>query len=354
MSHRIGVFKTERALLCLAIVCLVVALPVEAQRLKYQDDGIELWAQLSLSSQMATFNTDISSRDVDTWRNDASLRFNGEWVSDDALIYGLRVEYDSDTHKAEELQRDEIYAYFVADFGRVELGEQDGPADRLSFHAPIIGLGQIRGDFARYAGRQALLSAYDTSDAIKLIYLSPPMHGLRYGLSYAPERTANLDARRARDRTQQNHAIELGVQYQRPVGDWIGGLSGGYVTANADAITEREDINSWSFGGELKRGRFTFGSAYVWRGDSNLRSKNYDQEEINLGLLWRGRKWRAAISRARTTSSRRNYDLIGVGVLVKLNAWINWRADLVRYDELTASDGKQDATVLLAELELKI
>ena len=82
------------------------------------------------------------------------------------------------------------------------MGEQDGSADRLAFHSPIIGLGQIRGDFARYAGRQVLLSAYDTSDAIKLICLSPPICGLRCDLSYAPGRTANSDGQRVRDRTQ--------------------------------------------------------------------------------------------------------------------------------------------------------
>jgi len=342
----------------LVVACLLSATSAEAQRFKYQDDGVALWARLSISSQVARFNTDIPSRDVDTWRHDASLRFNGEWVSENALIYGLRLEYDSDSHTAEALQRDEIYAYFVADFGRVELGEQDGPADRLAFHAPIIGLGQIRGDFARYAGRQALLSAYDTSDATKLIYLSPPTGGLRYGISYSPERTANTGARRARDRTQQENAIELGVQYQQPlsgwVDGWIGGLSGGYVSANAEAMTERADIDSWSAGAELKRGRLTLGCAYVWRGDSNLRTRGYDQEEVNLGFSWRGRQWKVAMSGSRTTSSRRNYNLMGVGVWMKLTAWINGRADLVRYDESTASNGKQDATVLLAELEVKI
>jgi len=52
---------------------------------------VELWAQLSLSSQMATFNTDMPYRDVDTFRNDASLRFNGEWVSDHYSEHSMRI-----------------------------------------------------------------------------------------------------------------------------------------------------------------------------------------------------------------------------------------------------------------------
>jgi len=335
-------------------VALILAMPAEAQRLKYQNDGVEVWARLSLSSQIAMLDTNMATRDNGTWRGAGSMRFNAQWISKNALTYGLRVEYDSDTHAAEELKRDEIYLYFVGDFGRVEIGEQDGPADRLAFHAPIIGLGQIRGDFSRYVGRQALLSAYDTGDAAKFVYLSPPSHGWRFGVSYAPEQTKNLDAKRARDRTRQRNAIELGAQYQQNLGEWVGGVSGGYVTANADSATERADLDSWSIGGELRHGRFTFGSAYVWRGDSNLRTKDYDQEETNIGVSWRGRKWRTALSSSRTTSSSRNYDVLGIGVSSKLKRWINWRTDLVRYDETTASNGTQQATVLLTELELRI
>lgn len=344
----------KHIIIWLTLTALAIPMPSKAQQLNYQNDGFETWARLALSSQIAMLNTDMLTRDNGRWRSDTSLRFNAQWISKNALIYGLRIEYDADTHAAEELQRDEVYAYFVGDFGRVEIGEQDGPADRLSFHAPITGLGQIRGDFARYVGRQALLSAYDTGDATKLIYLSPPSYGWRFGASYAPKQTKNINARRSRDRTLQRNAMEIGVQYQQDLGGWIGGVSGGYVTASADSATERANINSWSIGGELRHNRFTFGTAYVWRGDSNMRTKNYDQEEINIGIGWRNKKWRTALSSSRTISSGRTYELLGIGTVVKLKSWINWRTDLVRYNETTTGNGSQQATVFLAELELRI
>jgi len=356
MNNKLTAILAKRAVTPWVIfTTLIVAMPAEAQRLKYQKDGVEVWARLSLSSQAAALDTFMTT-DEDSLRGDASLRFNAQWISAHALTYGLRIEYDSDTHTAEELQRDEIYLYFVGDFGRVEVGEQDGPADRLAFHAPITGLGQIRGDFARYVGRQALLSAYDTSDAGKLIYLSRPSQGWRFGVSYAPEYTKNLDEDRASRRTRQHNAIELGVQYQQELGGWVGGVSGGYVTADADRITERADLDSWSIGGELRYGRFTFGTAYVWRGDSNLslRTENGNQEERNVGVSCRGRKWSAALSSSQTVSSGRNYDLLGVGVSMKLTRWINWRTDFVQYDETTASGNAREANVLLSELELRI
>ncbi|MCF6217402.1 MAG: porin [Gammaproteobacteria bacterium] len=338
---------------------LLSASPVEAKRFKYSNDGFEAWARLALSSQVSALDTNMTARDSSNWNGDASLRLNLRWISDNALTYGLRVEYDSNTHTAEDLKRDEIYAYMVGSFGRVEIGEQDGPADRLAFHAPITALGQIRGDFSRYVGSQALLSAYDTSDAAKLIFLSAPMRGWRYGLSYAPEYTRNQDAIDPRDRTRQRNAMEFGVQYQQDIGEWVGGVSGGYVTGDADASTQRADLDSWSVGGELRRGRFTLGTAYVWRGDSNLRTANYDQEEINMGVSWRGRKWqgrkwRAAFSAASVTSSGRDYDLLGVGMSMEVIRNLHWRADLVQYNETSLLTGKQRATVFITELELRI
>ena len=56
MSNHMSRFRVAQGVLCLTIPALFMAAPAEAQRLKYQDDGVEWWAQLSLSSQMATFN----------------------------------------------------------------------------------------------------------------------------------------------------------------------------------------------------------------------------------------------------------------------------------------------------------
>ncbi len=185
------------------------------------------------------------------------------------------------------------------------------------------------------------------------------MRGWRYGVSYAPEHTRNQDTVDPRDRTRQRNAMEFGVQYQQDIGEWVGGLSGGYVTGDADASTQRADLDSWSVGGELRHGRFTFGTAYVWRGDSNLRTANYDQEEVNMGVSWRGRKWqgrkwRAALSAASVTSSGRDYELLGVGMSMEVIRHLHWRADLVQYNETSLLNGKQRATVFLTELELRI
>ncbi len=102
------------------------------------------------------------------------------------VIIGANVEKTNQDRETEALNTGEIYGFIASDWGRLEVGKQDGPADTLAFSAPVIALGQVRGDFSRYAGSQALLKPLDTQDSFKVIYLSPPVSGFRAGVSWSP------------------------------------------------------------------------------------------------------------------------------------------------------------------------
>ncbi|NJO34193.1 MAG: porin [Rhodospirillales bacterium] len=253
----------------------------------------------------------------------ARLILNAERVTPGGLVYGIRAELDTGNRVAEELQRDETYIYVAGEFGRLELGEQDGPADTVSYHAPVVGLGQIRGDFVRYTGTLALLSPFDTSDAPKVVYLSSPQRGLRFGLSYAPEYSSNEDNPNPRARTIQQNAFEAAVAYQTTIGDWAGGVSMAYVGAEADPITERADIDSWSVGLQFSRNELSIGGAFVSRGDSNSLTPGLDEEEVNLGLAWRADTWGLGLSASRSSSLALENRLIGLGGYYELGQfWV--------------------------------
>jgi hypothetical protein len=186
-------------------------------------------------------------------------------------------------------------------------------ADTLAFAAPLVALGQVRGEFSRYAGSQALLRALDTQDAFKVIYLSPPVAGLRGGISYSPRVRRNAAAVDSRERIDVRDAFEFGLQYQQVVGDWILGASGGFATGNANPATGRADLRSWSVGTEARRGPLRIGAAYVDRGDSNRLDRGFDQWEINGGVAWVTPDWGVATSAALTRASDRENRLIGIG-----------------------------------------
>jgi len=281
---------------------------------------------------------------------DGYLRLIGDWTSTQGWLLGADLETSS-RRTTQSLGSGVAYVYFSSELGRVEVGRQYGAANSLSFHAPDIALGQIRGDFARYAGTQALLSPFDSADSPKVIYLSPPADGFRFGVSWAPRDSANPAAPDPRDRTLQRDVVELGAQYQRPVADWVLGASGGYVSGQSDPSTQRRDIGSWSVGLDARRGPLRLGGAYVDRGDSNVFLRNFDQHEVNAGVAWVQDRWGVDVSASSSTGSAYYNRLAGAGGYFALTGHLTLRADLVAFDEHDGGLPRRRGTTLVSEIE---
>jgi hypothetical protein len=320
-----------RGVLALSLLGSVAAAPAWAIDFQAGDVNIDLI--LAASAQGATFKNGPEG-DTDSDGNFLGFaRLNFEWVSDAGRVYGLRAESQTGSRRSEALSADEIYAYFASELGRFELGRQDGAADVMSFHAPIVALGQIRGDFSEYAGINASLSPTDTRDSAKLVYLSPPVRGVRFGVSYAPEFTVNKDAGDPRRRIVQKDAVEAAVQYSQPVAsNWSLGVSASLTRGNSDPQTQRRDLSAWGTGVELRREELVIGAAYVDNGDSNDAAP-VNEREWNAGIAWRGEKWGAGFSWARNQSIPLDFTLLGVGGYYSVTEHIVLRADAVLIDE---------------------
>lgn len=302
-------------------------------RIEVQWEGIDIRLTAGAAAQAAVFEDDDPQTDSPDAKVDLFARLNAQWTSPGGIIIGVNAEQNSRRRASEVLEAGEIFGFVASDYGRIEVGLQDGPADTLAFAAPLVALGQVRGEFSRYAGTQALLRALDTQDAFKVIYLSPPVGGLRGGVSYSPKVRRNAVAVDSRDRIDVRDAFEFGLQYQQVVGDWILGASGGYATGDANPITTRADLDSWSVGVEARRGPLRIGGAYVDRGDSNRLDRDFDQWEVNGGVGWVTPEWGVAGSVAYTKASDRKNRLIGVGGFYQLHPNIQLRADVVSFRE---------------------
>ena len=323
-------------------------------RIEAQWGGFDIRLTAGAASQGAVFDDDDPTTDSPDAKVDLFARLNAQWTSPGGIIIGANVEQNSRRRASEVLEAGEIYGFVASDYGRVEVGLQDGPADTLAFAAPLVALGQVRGEFSRYAGSQALLRALDTQDAFKVIYLSPPIGGLRGGVSYSPKVRRNAVAVDSRDRIEVNDAFEFGLQYQQPVGDWILGASGGYVTGEADPITTRADLRSWSIGAEARRGPLRVGGAYVDRGDSNRLDRGFDQWEVNGGIAWVTPDWGVAGSVAYTEASDRDNRLIGVGGFYRIHPNIELRADVVQFREERFLISRDEGIAAVVEVQFSI
>jgi predicted porin len=336
----------------LSLLALMAAAPAGA--LEYQVGDVNVDVILAASVQGATYK-DGPDGDSNSGSNSlAFARLNLEWISETGRVYGVRAETQHGIRRSEDLNADEVYAYLASEFGRFELGRQDGAADVMSFHAPVIALGQIRGDFSEYAGPVASLSPTDTRDSPKLVYLSPPVRGVRVGVSYAPKFTVNQDAPNPRRRIIQKDAIEAAAQYVRPLAnDWSLGASVGVARGRADPITERQDLSSWSTGLELRREELVIGAAYVDNGDSNDFVSTHERE-WNAGVAWRGERWGMALSWARNESIPGDFSLLGIGGFYSFNEHVVLRADTVLVDERPRVGPRGMYPVVLLELGVEL
>ena len=286
-------------------------------------------------------------------RFDASVRLSLRHTTDRAIRLGLVGEFDRVENDADGFDRDEFYVYVSSDWGRLELGENDGAADRLSLHAPSTGLDQVRGDFARYAGTRALFSPYDSRDAVKLTWLSPPSSGWRAGLSFAPEFVIDEDDPDPADRLRQERVIEAGLQRTLTIRDTVIGISAALVRGSASDPAEREDIDSVGLGTQLSHGRWMFGVAYVDRNRSNLRPGAEPRTEWNAGIEYTDRPWSVAASVATGEERGGSISRYGFGGVFSWtdNAYV--ALDLVRFEERPAGDPVASATTGLLELGLR-
>lgn len=342
-------------------MALASALPA-ASEVTFNEDGLtgdfgktQLRGRFTATVQAAVFDPaedPMAGTDTDTVI-DGTARLSLEYSADNAWVFGVVADVDSGQDEIEGFERDEFYVYASSQYGRIELGENDGPADTMSFHAPRVGLGQVRGDFARYTGTVALFSPFDSRDSAKVTYLSPPIEGFRFGVAYAPEFELNSDDPIPTRRTIQEDVVELGAQFVQPVGDFVVGFSGAYVTGESDPVTEREDIESWSIGTEVRRGQFTFGAAYVDRGRSNLRATAEEETEWNAGLAYEAERWEIAGSVAISDEGPRTVSRYGVGGEYSITQNLFVRADAVVFEEDLSAAGTRDGTAGIVEFGVR-
>jgi hypothetical protein len=324
----------------------------ELPQLRIERGGLDIRVGGVLSGQTALVEENRPGKARLRTGYDASVRINAEWVTESGLLFGAYVDQGRISRETEVLETGEAFGFVSSVFGRVEVGLQDGGNEQLAFRAPIVGLGQIRGDFSRYAGTQALLVAPDTGDAFKIVYLSPPVAGFRAGVSWAPKFQRNQRDPDPRDRTILRDAIEIGANFQQPLGDWVLGVSTGYVTARAAPETGRQGLKAWNIGLDARTGPLRIGGSYVDRGDSNRRSPGFNQREINAGIAWVTPKWGVSGSVSRATATSERNRVIAAGGYYALNRNIQLRADLARFVERETGRNPRRGIVGLVELAL--
>ena len=193
----------------------------------------------------------------------SEITFNARLTADNGLTFGIKGELENNGAGG---NMDEYVAFVSGSFGRIEIGAEDGAADRLhgapagatAFTAIADGTGLLCDYATAQSGCAIDTDADETNDAIKITYFTPTFAGFQAGVSYTPGSGEGGTSTNGSD--DDDDAIEVGAAYNND----FGGFSLGIGAGAAFGLTDIDGTIDQTYGGSLNVGfgGFTVGAAY--------------------------------------------------------------------------------------------
>jgi outer membrane protein OmpU len=270
------------------------------------------------------------------FRNDTEVHVRADGKADNGLLYGVKIEIDS---SGTSLNYDEANLYIAGGWGRLELGDEDGASDTLTVFAPVVGIGQIDGDFADFGAPDVLIKPVDSGDATKATYYTPRFAGFQAGVSYAPQIDDGGDSvvLNGVDDSEEgglyDDVVELGASYATDIAGFSVAVGGGYTFGSAKEVADvagEEDLNSWGAGAQVGFGGITVGGGYI---QADLTGE--DAEGWNAGASYENGPWGVAAQYSSFETgglASADASLISGGATYTLAPGLTVSADLGWYD----------------------
>ncbi|MES2728931.1 MAG: porin [Pseudomonadota bacterium] len=226
---------------------------------------------------------------------DTEIYFRGKTVLQNGVTIGMQIETDVDADDNSSVN--ESYLYALGDWGRINVGEEDGAAYLLQITTPgadpnidgarteiqpfndtAAGLGGgLSGTYNLGYGND------EAKDAHKITYLSPRFAGLQLGVSYAPETddgsVADVEGNRLTN-SGLDDAYEAAMRYEGKLQDVKLTLGGGY-THIVNASAGADDFQEWNTGLDVNLAGFGMGAVYT---ENNGAANNADQTTWVIGV----------------------------------------------------------------------
>ena len=329
--------------------------------------------------QAAVFDNDAANNSGRDFLTEAEIHVKASGKADNGLEYGALVELFAST--SDSTNANEANIWLAGNWGRLELGDQDGAGSELAELTPYVGIGQVRGSYIDFVpaadrghapsenGMDTNLKAIDTSDATKVTYYTPRYSGFQAGVSYAPERDSNASGEAvqfADNAGNHENAVELGLNYKGEFSDVGIKVGGQYTHADAKTGATLEDISAWSLGTQLSYNGFAVGGGYTHNGDSGQTVGTADDTVTgwNAGITYNSGPWGVGLSYADidfdtaatpfgatgATGSGGDYTVWGLGGIYKVAPGLTAAADLAFYDRNRVTGTDTDGYVAMTEV----
>ena len=244
-----------------------------------QDGGFEVilggYTEFGLTA--ATDDTLDNSRKNQNYSfyMDNEVHVRAEGITDGGIRYGSKIEIEvggggDAGSDGDGISIDEAGLFFSGNFGRVELGRDDGAEDLIFVGAEDAqaGTGGLDGDTANLGQIQFP----DMGDDVKATYFTPRIAGFQLGASFTPDGDDNENGR-------GNTTLAGGDGRKNAIGggvNWVGVLGpvdltlsavGNWADVKDSDDTQaaqgfRDDAKAWAVGGLLGFGGLEFGVSF--------------------------------------------------------------------------------------------
>jgi hypothetical protein len=258
---------------------------------------------LRFEAKFADQDYDIGRKQTQHFESDdAGFNLNAAATADNGLKYAAKIEIDTDGAQAGV---DELLISFSGDWGKLELGDEDGAEDNMAYGGENVAcLGECGYDGGassvfnfmgvRKGNPNLGTGGGDTSDASKITYFTPRTSGFRLGVSYTPDSGANLasdiETNTLKDDklTDIRNAVGVGFDYVSKVGeaDFRAHVTGTWASIDSDMANTLEDPRGYMVGMGLGWMGWRLGLGYGNAGDG-MQIKGGDEDNgewISTGL----------------------------------------------------------------------
>ena len=335
----------------LTVLALGLAAAVSAEDIKFDVSGF-LDGSVFNADQSTSGFADREIDDIDALFN-GKLNLRGAYLTEDGIELGARAEIrlqsgarsNSTSGADDAIVLEKAYIWAESGLGRLEIGAQDGAANLMQVSPPsvtkslridnplMMPVQDGQGDYYRPAGLMLRTDPYASDQSAKIIYRSPRLFGLQFGLSYTPEFSANLERfvkSAGDDFDQQSNIWEAGLNYDSNLDDVRVRASLVYLLGEneraSDTVSSAAspwtsgDISEWGGALSLKYKGLTVGGGYrhsnaqggfVDHAPIVLTGGASDTEIWSLGALYEVDSWKFGLNYARGETNVAVDDLSG-------------------------------------------
>ncbi len=293
------------------------------------------------------------------------IRFKVSGKTDSGMKWGVYFEdvmNDSDTDGLKK-STDEANIWMSGSWGKLELGGQDGPGDKIYAGAEKLAHtspGNIDAfvDTSGFADEK--MSINDSSDDTKITYYTPRVSGFQAGYSWAP--TEDKGSVAGGKGGQPFH--EGSLEYKGKVGGGKLRATWGFGYGVTDATESDGSFDAefgWRAGLTYGQGPWTIAAGYKDISNEGEAGEDGDRTGWDLGVAYSGGRYEVALiyqaQEAEDSSGDIDYYHVGLTGAYNLGGGLTISGGVFIYDlddsAAFVTEGDTDGTVVMLEVQSK-